>query len=115
MSKKQNRQQQKKQQQGKQQQGKQQQSKQQRKKKFPWPIVVVGGILVVAAVFFFVYRSGTGKHGSGPPKIAVDQPKIDYGYVRFGTNKTFNLEVTNIGGAVLRFSQEPYVQVLAGC
>ncbi len=109
MSKKQNRQQQK-----KQQQSKQQQSKQQRKKKFPWPIVVVGGILVIAAVFF-VYRSGTGKHSSGPPKIAVDQPKIDYGYVRFGTNKTFNLEVTNIGGAVLRFSQEPYVQVLAGC
>ena len=105
MGKKQNRQQQK----------KGQQNKQPRKKKSPWPIVVAGGLLVAAAVFFFVYWSGTGKHGSGPQQIAVDQQQIDYGYVRFGVNKSFDLKVTNVGGAVLRFSQEPYVQVLAGC
>ncbi len=91
------------------------QKKQKRKKTFPWPMVVVGGILLVAVVYFLSNRGGISKHGSGPPKITVDQQKIDYGYVRFGTNESFNLEVTNIGGEALRFSQKPYIKVLAGC
>lgn len=96
-------------------QKKQQQNKQQSKKRFPWPMVVLGGALVIAASFFFANRTNIGKHGSGPPKIAVDQQKIDYGDVRYGTNKSFDIKVTNIGGAALRFHQEPYIEVLAGC
>jgi hypothetical protein len=99
----------------KQQQKKPQQNKQQGKKKFPWPMVVLGGLLLIAAAFYLANRPGTGKHGSGPPKIAVDQQKIDYGDVRYGTDKSFDIKVTNIGGAVLRFNQEPYIEVLAGC
>jgi len=89
--------------------------RQTRKKTFPWGKVVLCAILVIAAAFYFVDHRGLSKHGSGPPKIAVDPQKIDYGDVRFGTNKTFDIEVTNIGGAVLRFSREPYLEVLAGC
>jgi len=89
--------------------------RQTRKKTFPWGKVVLGAILVIAAAFYFANRSGLSKHGSGPPKIAVDHQKIDYGDVRFGTNKSFAIEVTNVGGAVLRFSREPYLEVLAGC
>lgn len=88
---------------------------QKKKKKFPWPMVVLGGVLVIAAAFYLGNRTGLRPHGSGPPKIAVDPQKIDYGDVRFGTNKTFDLEVTNIGGDVLRFGREPYLEVLAGC
>lgn len=91
------------------------QKRQRKKKKFPWPMVVLGGMILIAAVFFFANRRGISKHGSGPPKIAVDQQKIDYGYVRFGKNKSFDIEVTNIGGDVLRFNQKPYVKVLEGC
>jgi len=91
------------------------QRKQTKKKKFPWPMVVLGGVLLIAAAFYFANRPGISEHGSGPPKIAVDQQTIDYGDVRFGTNKSFDIEVTNIGGAVLRFNQEPYLEVLAGC
>ena len=91
------------------------QRRQRKKKKFPWPMVVLGGVLLIAAAFFFANQRGISKHGSGPPKIAVDQQKIDYGYVRFGKNKSFDIEVTNIGGDVLRFNQKPYVKVLEGC
>ena len=91
------------------------QSKQKRKKKFPWPMVVLSVILLIAAAFYFTNRRGISEHGSGPPKIAVDQQKIDYGYVRYGINKSFDLEVTNVGGAELRFAEKPYVKVLEGC
>jgi hypothetical protein len=91
------------------------QSKQGRKKKFSWPMVVLGVMLLIAAAFIFANRRGVSEHGSGPPKIAVDQQKIDYGYVRYGVNKSFDLEVTNVGGAVLRFAERPYLEVLAGC
>lgn len=91
------------------------QSTQGRKKKFPWPMVVLGVMLLIAAAFIFANRRGVSEHGSGPPKIAVDQPKIDYGYVRYGVKKSFDLQVTNVGGAELRFAQGPYVQVLEGC
>jgi hypothetical protein len=45
----------------------------------------------------------------------VDQQKIDYGDVKFGVNKTFTIKVTNTGDGTLRFSEEPYVEVLEGC
>jgi hypothetical protein len=91
------------------------QERQTKKKKSSWPMVVLGGVLVIAAAFYFANRPGLSKHGSGPPEIAVDHQKIDYGDVRFGTNKSFDIKVTNVGGAVLRFSREPYLEVLAGC
>jgi hypothetical protein len=99
----------------KQQDKRQKDNRQRRKKKFSWPMVVLGGILLVAVALFLANRHGIGKHGSGPPKIAVDQQRIDYGYVRYGTNETFDIEVTNIGGTVLRFNEKPYIKVLEGC
>ncbi|HEY9153215.1 MAG TPA: hypothetical protein VIN60_10050 [Anaerolineales bacterium] len=85
------------------------------KKSFPWPIVVFGGILLIVAVFFFANQSSNGDNGGGTPVIAVDQQKIDYGYVPFGNNKTFAIKVTNTGDGVLRFKEKPYIEVLEGC
>jgi hypothetical protein len=96
-------------------QKKNKQAKPKKKKSFPWGKVLVVAIVAIAAGFYLSQRRGLKPHASGPPKIAVDQPKIDYGYVRFGTNKTFNLEVTNVGGAPLQFTEAPYIKVLAGC
>lgn len=80
---------------------------------FPWPIVIFGGILLIVAAFLLVNRSGG--DGGGTPAIAVDQQKIDYGYVQFGNEKSFTIKVTNTGDGVLRFKEEPYIQVLEGC
>jgi hypothetical protein len=91
------------------------QSKQKRRKKFPWPTVILVGVALIAAAFYLTNRRGIGEHGSGPPKIAVDQQRIDYGYVRYGIKKSFDLDVTNVGGAELRFAERPYVKVLEGC
>ncbi len=82
------------------------------KKSFPWVFVAFGGVLMIAAIFLFANQNGS---GGGTPAIAVDQQKIDYGYVPFGNNKTFTIKVTNTGDGMLRFREKPSVEILEGC
>ena len=92
--------------------GKKKFRKQKQRKNFPWPLVVFGGVLLIAAAFFLANQSGD---GGGTPSIAVDQQKIDYGDVKFGVNKTFAIKVTNTGDGSLRFKEDPHIEVLEGC
>ena len=87
--------------------------RQKQRKRFPWPLVAIGGVLLLMAAFFLANRGG-GDNG-GTPSIAVDRQKIDYGDVKFGVNKTFDIKVTNTGDSTLRFKEEPYIEVLEGC
>ena len=77
-----------------------------------WPLVAFGVILMAAAVFLLTRQ---GADEGGTPRIAVDQQKIDYGYVKFGETRTFSIAVTNTGDGVLRFREKPYIEVLEGC
>ena len=83
---------------------------QNKKSILPW-LVAAGGILLVVAVFLLTRQNG----GGGAPIITVDQQRIDYGDVKFSTNKNFAIKVTNLGDDTLRFKEEPYIQVLEGC
>jgi hypothetical protein len=76
-------------------------------------ILALAGIALIVAAYLFATRGGGG--AGGTPKIAVDQEKIDYGFVKFGTNETFRIKVTNAGDGVLRFKEKPYIEVLEGC
>ncbi len=83
---------------------------------FGWPIIVLGALLVAAAAFLLARQGGGGGSSSGgTPQIAVDQQKIDYGYVKFGQTRSFKIAVTNNGDGPLRFKSKPYVEVLEGC
>lgn len=84
------------------------------KQKTPWPLIALGGVLLIAAVFLFANQGG-GDDGGGTPSIAVDQQKIDYGDVKFGVNKTFAIKVTNTGTGTLRFTEQPYIEIVEGC
>lgn len=75
------------------------------------PVVVLGVILIVAAVFLLTQRSAPG----GTPQVAVDTQRIDYGDVKFGETRAFEIKVTNAGDGVLRFKEKPYIEVLEGC
>ena len=83
-------------------------------KGFPWPILVFGGVLLIAAAFLLANRGG-GSGGGGAPLAAVEPAKIDYGYVQFGNTESFKIKVTNNGGGVLKFKDQPYIEVLEGC
>lgn len=86
--------------------------KQRQKQKSPWILLALGGVLVALAVFLFARQGGD---GGGTPSIAVDQQLIDYGDVKFNTNLTFAIKVTNTGDGTLRFKEDPYIEVLEGC
>ena len=87
--------------------------KQRSSRGFMWPLLAFGGVLLIVAAFLLATRGGD--NGTGSPKIAVDQQKIDYGYVKFGDNKSFRIKVTNNGDGALRFMEQPYIEVLEGC
>jgi hypothetical protein len=86
--------------------------RQKQKQKFPWLFLLLGGVFIALAVFLFARQGGD---GGGTPSITVDQQRIDYGDVKFNTNKTFAVQVTNTGDGTLRFTEKPYIQVLEGC
>ena len=87
--------------------------KQKQRNQFPRVFIVLGGGLLLLAAFLFANRGAGG--GGGTPSIAVDQNKIDYGYVKFGENRQFSVKVANSGDGTLRFSEKPYIEVLEGC
>ena len=87
--------------------------RQKQRKQFPWLFVVLGGALLVAALFLFANQGGS--DGSGTPALTVDRQKIDYGDVKYNTNKTFAVKVTNTGTGTLRFREAPYIEVVEGC
>ena len=83
------------------------------KQKTPWPLIALGGILLIVAVFLFANQGGDG--GGGTPSITVDQQTIDYGDVKFNVEKTFAIKITNTGDGTLRFTEDPYIEILEGC
>jgi len=82
------------------------------RKSFPWLQVVLGGSLLLVAVFLFANQS---RDSGGTSSISVDQKTIDYGDVKLNTDKTFAIQVTNTGDGTLRFKEQPYIEVLEGC
>jgi hypothetical protein len=83
-------------------------------KLIPIPLIalVIGGLLLIFAAVFYSMQN---KDGNGTPVLTVDQQNIDYGDVKFNTQKTFTIKVTNAGDGILRFKEKPYIQVMAGC
>ena len=76
-----------------------------------WPIIIFGVILVAAAVLLLTRQDG----GGGTPQLVVDQQQIDYGYVKFGETRAFEISLTNTGTGALRFKERPYIEILEGC
>lgn len=78
----------------------------------PLILLIGGGLLLIAAALFIAFGSGD---GGGTPALAVDQEVIEYGNVKFETDLTFAIKVTNTGDGTLRFREEPYIEVREGC
>jgi flagellar basal body-associated protein FliL len=89
------------------------QKKQKQNNKLFLPLMILGGVLLIGAAFYFANQGGA--DGGGTPSIAVDQQTIDYGDVKFDVEKTFAIKVTNTGDGTLRFKEEPYIEILEGC
>lgn len=77
------------------------------------PLIILGGVLLIVAAFYFANQDSA--DSGGTPSIAVDQRSIDYGDVKFNVEKTFAVKVTNTGDGTLRFKEEPFIEILEGC
>ncbi len=85
----------------------------QAKQRLIW--LVSGGVLLIAAAVFMVFGGSSDESDNGTPALAVDQEIIEYGDVKFNTNLTFEIKVTNTGDGTLRFKEDPYIEVREGC
>lgn len=78
-------------------------------------ILMIGGALLLAAGILFGMQRVGNDNGGGTPALAVDQEVIEYGDVKFNTNLTFEIKVTNTGDGTLKFKEDPYIEVREGC
>lgn len=86
------------------------------KSSLPLIALISGAVILLGAVVIFSLQPGSNDQAAdGTPAIAVDQERIDYGDVKLDTPLTFKIKVTNTGDGELRFSQEPFIEVIEGC
>jgi hypothetical protein len=95
-------------------------SKKNRKQYTRWlPILVIsGGVLVIGLAFLALRKNPTPTipvEVNGSPSLKVDKDKVDLGDVKLGKTVEVSFQLTNVGDQTLRFSKQPYVEVLEGC
>lgn len=83
--------------------------------------LVLGGIALVAAALFAVWKSGQPAAAGvpievkGQPSLKVDRERLDFGDVKLGQTVTASFTLANAGDQTLRITQAPTIQVLEGC
>lgn len=86
----------------------------------PVTILTVGVLLVAAVILFSVLgnkeKNNTITTNTGAsPRISVDQEQVDFGDVKFNKMVTASFKVTNNGGQPLKFTKQPYIELIEGC
>lgn len=85
-----------------------------------WPIILLvggGALLLIGAFFAFVKPSQTitALGDSGTPRLEVDQELVDLGDVKVDQLVEATFRLTNTGEGTLRFTDDPYIEILEGC
>jgi len=85
-----------------------------------WLILTLCGFLLLATAF--IELRGNQNQGTnapiavkGAPSLQVDKEKVDLGDVKLGQTVQVKFKVTNVGDQPLRFTKEPFVEVVQGC
>jgi len=82
-------------------------------------LLVLGGVLLLGLTAFLFWRSGTASTApievSGAPRLKADKEKVDLGAVQLGQTVQVSFKIANVGDKPLRFTEDPYVEVVEGC
>lgn len=89
----------------------------------PLVLVLAGLILMVGAVFAFrrltqpiaTQTPPVNAEVQGAPGLKVDKEKVDLGDVPLDQTVTVTFQLANIGDQILRFTEQPYIEVKQGC
>jgi hypothetical protein len=84
------------------------------------PLLIAAGGLLLISLAFFALRGKTDAAKApieitGSPSLKVDQEKVELGDVKLGQYVSASFELTNTGDQPLRFLEDPYIEVAAGC
>lgn len=85
-----------------------------------WLFLTVGGVILFGLAFF-ILRGSQNSHPvaaievNGAASLKVDKEQVDLGNVPLGQTVKVSFQVTNVGDQPLRFSAQPYVEVVEGC
>jgi hypothetical protein len=81
-------------------------------------LLIGGGLLLIAGALFAVFRNPKPEatiEVIGSPSLKVDQEVVDLGDVTLGNPVQVSFQLTNIGDQILRFTEDPTLEVLEGC
>jgi len=88
----------------------------------PLAVIVAGVVVLAAAAFAFWQNSGSNAPSAsftpevkGAPRLQADKQKIDLGNLKLGQTVQVSFDITNTGDQPLRFSKDPFVEVVQGC
>jgi len=51
----------------------------------------------------------------GSPSLKVDKEQVDLGNIKLNRTVSVTFQLSNVGDKTLRFSEQPYIEVLEGC
>jgi len=81
--------------------------------------LMAGGLLVVGLVAWLAWprpaNPATAIEVRGAPKLRVNAEVVDLGAVRLGKWVSATFTLTNVGDQPLRFSGDPFIEVVEGC
>jgi hypothetical protein len=82
-------------------------------------LLVLGGVVLIGLAAFAAWRARPAPkvtpEVTGAPRLKADRQEADLGDVPLGQTVRVSFELTNVGDRPLRFTDVPYVEVVAGC
>lgn len=87
------------------------------------PIVAIaGGLALLGLVIYAVWaavvppnRPKVPVEVQGQPSLKADKEKVDLGDIPLGQTVEVSFQLANVGDQQLRFSKQPYIEVVEGC
>jgi hypothetical protein len=95
--------------------------KQSSSRQFPWLWLATGGalLLIVGGLMMVWTPAETSSvvtpEVTGAPRLVIDQPVVDEGYLKFNTPVRTTFRLRNVGDQPLHILGEPQVELVEGC
>jgi cell division septal protein FtsQ len=92
----------------------------QKRTRTAWLFLIFGGVVLIGLVLI-LFRGKSDANSlatievQGTPSLKVDQEKVDLGDRKLGSTVKVSFLLTNVGDQPLRFTEQPYVEVVEGC
>jgi hypothetical protein len=82
-------------------------------------LVAIAGFVLILMAALALFRPATTAFrdlvSTGEPSLKVDREKVDLGDVKLGKSVSVTFQLTNVGNKTLRFSKDPYIEIVKGC